>query len=181
MTKYYLLSLPVMAFPYLMIAGLGCMYSNTIMECVFFSNGFLLLGALALCAVVCALFAIGVGTGLAAGGQSGACAAKLCMIVKLVQIPAYVAIFVLGVMFSITIFGVAFVVLFVLIDCAAIAMSGFMSACTLFKCCRQKLLPLGSAVAFGIGQFVFCADVVLAVIIYVNLKKETGKNVCEAV
>ena len=59
----YVLSLPVILFPYTLLFALCCLYTGFLMEPVFQNNGYLLLLALALCFVVAAVFAVIVAVG----------------------------------------------------------------------------------------------------------------------
>ena len=100
---------------------------------------------------------------------SGSQAAKINMVYKLVQIPAYLLIFVLGLLFLITVFTIPFAVLFLLADGFSIAMSGIVGAAAAFRCSREK--PGGGLwLLCGVGQFVFVADVVACIWMYVRAR-----------
>lgn len=92
--KYYIFALPVALFPYILLAGLACLYSTEIMEGVFGSNGYALVAFVAAFIPVCGAFAVILGVMTALGRISGPLAAALSMAIKLVQIPAYIVIFV---------------------------------------------------------------------------------------
>lgn len=167
----YVLSLPVILFPYTLLFALCCLYTGFLMEPVFQNNGYLLLLALALCFVVAAVFAVIVAVGAIARASDGVCMARLTMVIKFCHVPAYVAIFVLGILFTLSVWGILFVVVFVLFDCAAIGMTGLIGAAAVYRNYREKHLPAGSSVLFGIVQFVFCADLVACVMSYARSRK----------
>ena len=173
--KYYIFALPVAIFPYVLIAGLACLYSAKVMEEVFGGNGYALLAVVALFIPVCGAFAIILAVMTALGRISGSFAAMLSMLIKLVQIPAYIAIFVLGIMFSITLFGIPFVLIFILYDICAIAMTGLVGTCAMVNNFRSRNSTLSYSVLFAVCQFIFCIDVIFALISFVTIKKNVAK------
>ena len=113
--------IPAILFPYVVLAFLGILFFSSrmsldLMEVMFQNNiwyyllaflGYLLL-AFGLC--------LG-GFGLALGRKwDAASLAKTAWIVKLIQIPAYLAIFVLGVLFLTSIFLFAFTLVLMVLD-----------------------------------------------------------------
>lgn len=174
--KYYIFALPVALFPYILLAGLACLYSTEIMEGVFGSNGYALVAVVAAFIPVCGAFAVILGVMTALGRISGPFAAALSMAIKLVQIPAYIVIFVMGIIFSITVFGIPFVIIFVVYDICSIAMTGLVGACAMYNNFRSGNLPLLNAALFAVCQFIFCVDIVFAIIAFVTVKKKAKGN-----
>lgn len=181
----YLLSIPLILFPYWLLFLLYCLLTGFCMETLFMSNGFLLIAALVvggliafICTVILCVLAV-------AKNQDSLSMARLNMIVKLVHVPAYIAIFVLSLIFSITVFGIGFVIVFALSDAFAILMSGLVGCVTATLSRRQKS-GLTDWIAYAILQFVYCADVVTCILMYCKIRKykkcESGyKNVQTAV
>ena len=126
--KKYLLALPIFLFPYSLLFGLYCLYTGFLMESVFQNNGYLLILALFLCTLVSLAFTGALCAWSLAKKTDAAEMAKLNMIVKLVHIPAYIAIFLLGAVMLISVWGIGFTIVFFLHDVAAIAMTGFIGA-----------------------------------------------------
>ena len=173
----YILSLPVIVFPYTLFLGMYCLYTPTIMENLFMGNGFLLIGALVLVGLVAFAFSCIVGIIAIVKAYDGLSMARLNMIIKLIHMPAYVAIFVLGCAFFITVFGIPFVLFFVLFDCAAIAMSGIIGASSVIRGFAEGKLDRASAITFAILGFVFVGDVVVGIMNYAALKRsKSGEN-----
>lgn len=97
---------------------------------------------------------------LALGKQwAGKSLALISMVLKLVQIPAYVTIFLLGCVFAITIWLFAFVIVLFFFDCLTILLTGFMGLAASIRCAGEKRVSKGLCIANGILSFVFCADV----------------------
>lgn len=90
------------------------------------------------------------------------------MIVKLAQIPAYVAWFILGVAFFLF---MGFVLAF-LVDAMAILLTGLVGLAAVRRCRAEGKLERKAAVIHGILQFIFCADVFSAVWVYIKSRKE---------
>lgn len=167
---------PAILFPYAVLAFLGILFFSSrmsldLMEVLFQNNiwyyllaflGYLLL-AFGLC--------LG-GFGLALGKKwDAASLAKTAWIVKLIQIPAYLAIFVLGVIFLTSIFLFAFTLVLMLLDYASILMSGMLCSAAVINGSRSGKIRLKSNIWIIILQFIFCADVVAAGICHHRLKK----------
>lgn len=89
------------------------------------------------------------------------------MVVKLLQIPAYALWFVMGAaMFLFGFFMVSFIV-----DVLTIALSGLVGLGAVLRCKKEGLLNGKQALVYGILQFVFCADVFSAIILYRKTKE----------
>lgn len=97
--------------------------------------------------------------------------ARTNMILKLVHIPAYLFIFVVGLICVLTIFTIPVSVCLAVLDCAAIALSGLAGASAVKRCHEEGALSTGEAAAFGVLQFIFCVDVVISVVVFVKAKK----------
>ncbi len=95
------------------------------------------------------------------------------MAVKLVQIPAYAAWFILGVAFFLFAgFALAFIV-----DAMAILLSGLVGLAAVLRCRAEGKLERKAAVIHGILQFIFCADVFSAVWVYIKSRKEKESSI----
>ena len=94
------------------------------------------------------------------------------MIVKLIQIPAYVVTFLLGVIFILTIFTYALSFLLVLFDCLTIILTGLTGACAAIRSYKEQKTTIAFSVANGILQFIFCADVVCSILLFVKCKTQ---------
>ena len=169
--KKYLLSLPVLLFPYLVLAALVCLYTGFLMEEIFQSNGFLLIGAVLLCAVAAAGFAAVVCGCALAKRTSGQEMARLNMVIKLCQIPAYLIIFALGLFCLISIWGILLTLILAAVDCFTIAMTGLIGSVSAFRSYRERKLAKGAAVRAAICQFIFCVDVFACVKLYLDSRK----------
>lgn len=163
----YLLCIPIILFPYTLLFALHCMYTGFLMESLFAGNGYLLLAAVALYGVIAFLFCVLLCALSFAKKWNAAVLARCNMIIKLCQIPAYLAIFVLGIVFSISIFGIPFVLLFSLCDIAAIVMSGLIGVVACYGTFAEKRMPRSDAIVYALCQFLFCVDVVVCVMLYV--------------
>lgn len=176
----YILGALVALFPYSLFLGMYCLYTPSIMETVFFSNGFLLIGAVLLCAVVAVLLSCILVILAIVKKYDALAMARLNMIIKLCQIPAYVVIFVLGFFFFISVFGIGFAIVFVVFDCAAIVMSGMVGAVSAFRAYAEKRLMKSEGIVFGLLQFIFVADVAACILLYVHLKRGKKQEIAAA-
>ena len=167
----YIFALPLILFPYTLLLGLYCLYSGFLMESVFGNNGYLLLFVLFLCAVAAFCFTLPLCLVSLAKRADGRGMALLNMVVKLCHIPAYIAIFFLSLLFLISIWGIVFVVVFVLYDFAAIGMSGAVGAVAACCCAAEGKIGKRGAVLYAVCQFLFCIDVFFCVKLYRRARK----------
>lgn len=97
---------------------------------------------------------------------------KLNMLIKLIHIPAYVLIFFMGAVTMITIFTSVLSLVFVFLDMITIICTGAIGLSSAMKCKRAGLISGLRALVYGIIQFIFCIDIVSAVMLYMNIKKK---------
>ena len=95
--------------------------------------------------------------------------ARAVMIVKLVQIPAYAWILLLGLGFSLTVYFAVNVVFF-LFDVLTIALSGLLGVAAVSRA-QEGIFTKYHAERLGIFQFIFCVDVVASMISYCRLRR----------
>ena len=168
--KKYLLALPIFLFPYSLLFGLYCLYTGFLMESVFQNNGYLLILALFLCTLVSLAFTGALCARSLAKKTDAAEMAKLNMIVKLVHIPAYIAIFLLGAVMLISVWGIGFTIVFSLLDVAAIGMTGFIGAVAVVRAGAEGRILRRDAVLYAIGQFLFCIDIAACILLYLRVR-----------
>ena len=92
--------------------------------------------------------------------------ARANMIVKLIQIPAYIFIFMIGILCMVMIFtiGISFVLL--LLDALSIGLTGLFSIAAFQNLNREGMITRKAQFIYSIASFLFCVDVIIAVIGY---------------
>ncbi len=98
--------------------------------------------------------------------------AKTAMIIKLVQIPIFVVIFILGALFFITIFTMAVSFVMFLVDVCTVFATGLLTLAAVINASRSGEIPIKRSFWIIILQCIFCLDVVASVIFYIQLKRE---------
>lgn len=98
------------------------------------------------------------------------------MLIKTISIPAYVAIFVIGVACMFTIFTFAISFALMILDAMAILLSGLIGLCAVKRCCDGKALSANKMIPYCVLQFVFCADVVASIIVYRKARKNPAND-----
>lgn len=106
--------------------------------------------------------------------------AKCAMAVKLLQVPAYIAIFVLGVLLVLAIFMIPFAVGLLLVDCLTLLLTGLMTVAAVINAVRQGYCKTGGIIWIVVLQFIFCADVIAAALFYGKLKRKYKEKTAEA-
>lgn len=171
--KRFLLLVPVMIQPYILLFALYSIFINQyIVERFFGSNALWLLFVIFLTIVISFICTLVYMPFCLAKGWGARQTAFFNMLIKLVQIPAYLAIFVLGVLFFLTIFTYGFSVFFVLFDCITIFLTGLVGLTANLRVYKEGKCSGSFAALNSVCQFVFCIDVISAVIVYICSRKE---------
>ncbi len=177
--------LPLILSPYACLLGLAfiiLVYKCVLPAVSYEAELFVFWGSVVLAVLVgLALFGVGLAQAIVLliktlkGSYGLSEANKLLMLVKLWQIPAYVFNFLLGCLgVLLSVWGIGIIFLVVAIDYASIALTGLASVgCSLsMKKAHESVLYIFT----GIGMFVFCLDVALAVFYYLKQRKSEEGN-----
>lgn len=100
---------------------------------------------------------------------------KTMAIIKIIHIPAYIAIFIIGAFCAMTIFSLPFTVLLAVFDYILLIMSGLMTSSAVILAVNQNPKLSKKYYLLIALQFVYCADVVATWILYHKLKSEKEK------
>ncbi len=172
--KKYLLLIPSLLFPYSLLFALYCIYSGFLMDTLFWNSPLLLLFYLFV------LFAVSLSCNvtfliLSVSRKWNPKSISLAnLLVRLLQIPAYSMIFVLGVLLFLSIFTYAVSIFFIFFDCVSIFLTGLIGAASIIRCIGTGKCTKSFAVVNGALQFVFCADVISAIIVLVKCRKKAA-------
>ena len=99
--------------------------------------------------------------------------ARMNLIIKGVQIPAYIMHFVLGfVGLAMSVWGIGIVLWAILIDLLTILLTGISSIGCSIRMRKEGLLSTAAAILMGIGSFIYCADLVIAIVYVVKARKK---------
>ena len=99
---------------------------------------------------------------------------KLNMTIKLVHIPAYVINFVLGVLgLMMSVWGIPLFLWAIFIDVVTVTISGIVGVAANVRGKNESLLTTAQTVWFSILGFVYCVDVVIAIVLNSIVKKKT--------
>ena len=103
--------------------------------------------------------------------------AKTAMIFKLVQIPAYIIIFVLGVLLFMAIWTIPVSILFMVVDVLSVALTSTITISSILLLLKDDKIERKRAILFIVSQLFFCVDVLGAILYYRHLKRlNTVKN-----
>lgn len=179
MKKSALLLIPVAILPYILILALATTIMSTdvplfgwIMENVFKHNALILLLWVVVYAFIAfVLAAICIAVCLIKNTDSLS-VARTAMTVKLIQIPAYVILFFLGLMFLMTIFTYAFTVVLAVLEYFLLVMTGLVNIAAVILAARQGKATLKGSFWTIFWQFFFCADVIASISFYLKLKRQ---------
>lgn len=101
-------------------------------------------------------------------------AAKVNMLIKLVQIPAYVFHFILGMIGTVaSIWGIGFILFAVIIDIVTIVFSGTQCLAAIRGIYKQKGLLKWQAILFAFLSYIYCVDVAISIAMFVMISKRS--------
>lgn len=176
--KLFLISIPIVLVPYLALFALATVFFSTdlpffnyIMESVFDSNALYLIAALFLYCILTGMLSIVCFFVSIYKKWDAISLAKTAMIMKLVQVPAYVLIFALGAVFVITIFTIPFSIGLFVIDCLSVFMKGLFVVSSVIATIKSNTFTLKEVIWVILLQFIFCADVISSIVFYIKLKR----------
>ena len=175
--KRFWFIIPTALLPYLVLFALATVFFSTkypfferIMVSVFHGNAIILLIALSLYCLLAAVISIwGFVISIRMGWDCFSLV-KSAMIVKLMQVPAYILIFVLSVLLATTIFTIPFSIGLFLIDCLTLYLTGLVTIAAAVNTVRQDKIKSTEALLIIILQFIFCVDIVASIVFYARLK-----------
>lgn len=108
----------------------------------------------------------------ARGKRTARQAARMNLIIKGIQIPAYIGHFILGFIgLAMSVWGIGFLLWAVLIDLLTILLTGISSIGCSIRMRKEQLVSLPGAIFMGIGCFIYCVDVVIAIVYVVKSRK----------
>ena len=179
--KKYIRLIPTMIFPYAyMIYGLiatatgsvfEALWSEKTAEDVMMGFSFLLILLYQILVIAGTLYSTAM---ITRKEYSAYDAAKTNLVVKAVQIPAYIFHFVLGFCgLLMSIWGIPFIFFAIIIDLLTIVFSGIYACGCMAKLQKENVLSKGKAIGAAIGSFVYCVDIVLAIVLVAKCKKES--------
>ena len=173
------LLLPTILLPYvtLLLAAIVFLSTNMpvfefIMDRVFQENGLYILAILLILCLVAVVSSIAYFVLSIRKKWNPVSLAKFAMLIKWMQVPAYVAIFVLGLIFAITLFTIPIAIIFVLVDCLTLLLTGLLTISAAVVAVRQGVFRTKDVFWIVILQFIFCADVLAATVFYTKLRNK---------
>ena len=175
MKKYFLL-LPALLLPYFLIFMLLCFFNDFLREHLLGNNPFIAILMLWLSlsiAFVCNIIFI-VLCILKKWNAKGISRAN--MIIRLIQVPAYIIIFILGFFLLTSPFTMAFSLIFFIFDCISVFIMGLIGLVSVIRCYTVGGCTKTFAVVCGLLQFVFCADVITSIIIFIKARSAAKKD-----
>lgn len=102
--------------------------------------------------------------------------AKINLIVKGVQIPAYIFHFILGMMGTVmSVWGIGIIIVAVVVDLVTILLTGISSIGCSVRLKKEKILNIPAAILMGIGCFIYVVDVGVAVTYFFIARKRYKK------
>ena len=180
--KLFLLSIPTLFAPYVVIFSFTLIFFandvklfETIMRSVFRDNALLLIAALVIYFLLTFALCIATFFTSAFKFRDALPTAKTAALIKLIQIPAYLIIFVLGLGAMLGIMTIPFAIALFWIDCLCLFLTGLPVISSVICAVRQGALKFREVIWVIILQFVFCADVVASIIYCKRLKNLASK------
>lgn len=172
--KKYLKLIPLILYPYAYLILLFSMFifQKTFGNAAASENLFVvLIGVFAIYHIYVLFIAIYNSVAMAKKRYSAHEAAKMNLAVKCWQIPAYIFHYLLGLLgLFMSIWGIGVILFVLVIDLLTIILTGIHSIGCTIRMKKDGILSPRLAFFTGVGSFIYCADIVIA-IVYVSLCK----------
>ena len=171
--KKNLLLIPTLLFPYVIVFLTFCIFTGFLMEEIFdgfFLNILLFLGEYVIVAFIGNIIYIIMTSHKKINPKS---LLKTNMIIKLVQIPAYIIIFFLGLICMLTIFTIPITVAYILFDFISISLTGLLGTNGLSRIKDENGKVTIITLLKIFSQYIFCVDVVVAVFAYISIRNKS--------
>ncbi len=99
--------------------------------------------------------------------------AKINMLIKGVQIPAYIINFLLGLsgMAILVVGGIGIIIMMIIVDLITITLSGIHSIGCSIRMKKEGILSDSAFVLMTVGSFIYCVDVLIAILYVKRAKK----------
>ena len=183
MKKHFLFAIPILIFPFLVLPTLVVIFFSTkvdffgtIVELLFRDNALIIITGLLIYMVALSVSAVYFVVAMFKNWDALSLA-KVAMIVKLIQVPTFVANLVAGVILAIGIFTFPFAVMVFVVDCISVFLTGLMTTAAVVSTVRQGHFRFGEVAWVVVLQMVFCADVVASVIFYLKLRNRMKTDI----
>ena len=156
----------VMLYPVLVLFGNKVRIFIYIWEHIFNNNALIPLMILIIFAAVTLILNILFHALAIKNGEDDLFLAKSNYIVKLIEIPAYIVIFAVGVICALSIFTAGFTIGLAVMDLVSLCCTGIY-ACTCYRLLNNKgMLTRMEYVQYSVLSFIYCADVIAAFLVY---------------
>lgn len=171
----YLKMIPVIVYPYIYVVILAVflMFMNVLPS----DSSDVTMLVLLIVAVIYNLYSFVIVIVNAVQGARGKMtarqAARMNLIIKGIQIPAYIMHFILGFIgLAMSVWGIGIVLWALLIDLLTILLTGISSIGCSIRMRKEGILSTAAAILMGIGCFIYCVDVVIAIVYVVKARKK---------
>ena len=109
----------------------------------------------------------------AKGKMTARQSARMNLIIKSIQIPAYIIHFILGFIgLAMSVWGIGIILWAILIDLLTILLTGISSIGCSVRMRKEGILSTAAAILMGIGCFIYCVDVVIAIVYVVKAREK---------
>lgn len=100
---------------------------------------------------------------------------KSYFLIKVMQAPAYAIIFILGVLFMITIFTIGVSIVFMIMDAISVVISAMLGLAVFHRMKKDGMINEGTQILMSAGSFFFCVDVGVSIFAYIMSKNNVNK------
>lgn len=172
------LVIPTALLPYLVLCSFAVIFFSAndalckfIIDRIFAGNGLLLIATLLIFSLIATVLSVICFLVSIRKKLNALSLAKTAMIIKLLQVPAYILIFIISAIFLTTIFAIPFSLGLLLLDCLTLILTGLLTFAAAVNAVCQQIVTRKNAALVVALQLVFCADVVASILFFFSLKK----------
>lgn len=168
--KKYLFVLPIIILPYILLFFIICVETGFLIEDYFDNFVFIPMLILILIYVFTIIYSIILSITNYTKNKKSSDILKVNMIIKIIHIPAYIVVFILGLGFMMSFFFPV-ALIFMFLDAVTIFCSGSIGLSGILNGKKEEKFSKNETIIYGILQFVFCLDVLFSIITYRRSKQ----------
>lgn len=177
--KKYILLIPTVLFPYALLFVLISLFISSdvpafgeMWEKLFDNNAFAALGIILIVFVI--LLVINVSylvVSLNNKWRSREMSISL-LILKLIQVPAYIGIFIIGLLCMLTVFTIPIALFLVFLDCLCVMLTGILTIPTVIRSYKENCITKGESIIYIILSFCLNVDIIVSILTFVRCKSK---------
>lgn len=177
--KKYILLIPTLLFPYAILLVLISLFTSSnvpafseMWEKLFDNNAFVALGIILIVFVILLIINVSYVVVSLKNKWRSREMSKTLLILKLIQVPAYIGIFIIGLLCMLTVFTIPIALFLVFLDYLCILLTGILMIPTIIRSYKENCISQVESIVYIILSFCLNLDVIVSIMTFVRCKSK---------